>query len=258
MLNIRVIPCLLWKGDGLVKTVKFKNPVYVGDAINAIRIFNEKEVDELIILDIDASKKKGTPDIAFIKRIASECFMPLCYGGGIQNLKHIKEVVAAGVEKVSMNTIAVEDPTFIKQASRAFGSSTIVVCIDYKRNLFGKPFVTFTAGQNKSKYNPVDFACLMEEMGAGEIVLNSIEKDGTMSGYDLEILSAVTEKVTLPVIALGGAGKIDHFEDAITHSNVSAVAAGSLFVFQGIHKAVLINYPSQKNLERLNAIHHHN
>jgi cyclase len=258
MLNIRVIPCLLWRGDGLIKTVKFKNPVYVGDAINAIRIFNEKEVDELIILDVEASKKNAAPDIAFIKRIASECFMPLCYGGGIQTLQQIQEVIAAGVEKISMNSTAVKDPSFVKQAAQAFGSSTVVACIDYKKNLFGKPFVTFAGGQNKSKYSPVDFACLMEEMGAGEIVLNSIEKDGTMNGYDLEMLSAVTEKVTVPVIALGGAGKIEHFEEAVTHSRVSAVAAGSMFVFQGIHKAVLINYPSQKNLERLNAIHHHN
>jgi len=255
MLNTRVIPCLLWRGDGLIKTVKFKNPVYVGDAINAIRIFNEKEVDELIILDVEASKKNTSPDIIFIKKIASECFMPLCYGGGVRTLNDIKEVVAAGVEKVSLNSIAVQDPSFVRSASRAFGSSTIVVCIDYKKTLLGKMVVTSVAGQKKSKYSPLEFAMLMEEMGAGEIVLNSIDRDGTMSGYDLETLSKVTEKVSVPVIALGGAGTLEHFEQAISQSKVSAIAAGSMFVFQGIHKAVLINYPSVSSLGKLNKIY---
>ena len=255
MLNIRVIPCLLWRGDGLIKTVRFRNPVYVGDAINAIRIFNEKEVDELIILDVEASKKNSGPDIAFIKRIASECFMPLCYGGGIRTVKDIKEVVAAGVEKVSLNTIAVQDPEFVRTASKAFGSSTIVVCIDYRKNVFGKAAVTFMAGQNRSKYTPLNFARLMEEMGAGEIVLNSIDRDGTLSGYDLDLLSEITAAVSIPVIALGGAGNIQHFEQAIAKSRVSAVAAGSMFVFKGVHKAVLINYPSVSSLNDLNRLY---
>ena len=255
MLNFRVIPCLLWRNNGLVKTVKFKNPVYVGDATNAIRIFNEKEVDELIILDIDASSKGTPPDIPFIKKIASECFMPLCYGGGVRTVQQIKEVVSAGVEKISLNSIAVERPEFVKEAAKDFGSSTIVACIDYKKNLFGKNIVTGKSGQLKSKYNPVDFARLMEEMGAGEIVLNSIDKDGTMTGYDLDMIASITEKISIPVIAMGGAGNVNHFEDAIRKARVSAVAAGSMFVFQGKHKAVLINYPSNTSLKNLNKIY---
>ena len=254
MLNFRVIPCLLWKNSGLVKTVKFKNPVYVGDATNAIRIFNEKEVDELIILDIEATVKGKSPDINFIKKIASECFMPLCYGGGITTLKQIKDVVSAGVEKISLNSIAVENPAFIREASKEFGSSTIVACIDYRKNMFGKNIVTAASGQRKSKYNPLEFAKLMEEMGAGEIVLNSIDKDGTMTGYDIEMIRNVTHAVSVPVIALGGAGQVQHFEDAI-RARASAVAAGSMFVFQGKHKAVLINYPAGSSLSKLNALY---
>ena len=254
MRNIRVIPCLLWQNEGLVKTVKFKDPVYVGDAVNAIRIFNEKEVDELIFLDIDASKKKTEPDISLVKRIASECFMPLCYGGGVRTLQHIRNIVAAGVEKICLNTIAVEQPMFVKEAANAFGSSTIVVCIDYKKKLFGGDVVTSLSGQQKSKYDPVAFARMMEEMGAGEIVLNSIERDGTMNGYDLELLSRISEKVSISVIALGGAGTADHLKQAVQKTNISAVAAGSMFVFQGKHKAVLINYPSvlAANLNKYN------
>jgi imidazole glycerol-phosphate synthase subunit HisF len=254
MLNVRIIPCLLWQNDALVKTVKFDNPKYVGDAINAIRIFNEKEVDELIFLDIDATIKNRKPDIALIKRIASECFMPLCYGGGIQTIQDIKEVVAAGVEKVSLNSVAVQDPGFVRIASQAFGSSTIVVCIDYKKTFLGKQVVTYAGGRNKSRYTPMEFALLMEEMGAGEIVLNSIDRDGMMTGYDIEMLSRITEKVTIPIIALGGAGSLEHFESAISKGKASAVAAGSLFVFHGKHKAVLINYPSESSLSKLNKI----
>lgn len=254
MLNFRVIPCLLWKNSGLVKTVKFKNAVYVGDAINAIRIFNEKEVDELIILDIEATPKGSTPDITFIKKIASECFMPLCYGGGVRTLSQAKEVISAGVEKISLNSVAVETPAFVKEAAKEFGSSTIVVCIDYKKNIFGKNVVTAFSGYQKSKYSPLEFAKLMEEMGAGEIVLNSIERDGTMAGYDLDVLGKITHAVSIPVIALGGAGTNRHFEEAVK-AGASAVSAGSMFVFQGKHKAVLINYPSPSILNTLNHLY---
>lgn len=244
MRNIRVIPCLLWSNKGLVKSVKFKRPVYVGDAVNAIRIFNEKEVDELIFLDIETSKAKKEPDLPLIRKVASECFMPLCYGGGIRSLQHIRNIVAAGVEKVSLNTIAVENPKFVKEVSNAFGSSTTVVCIDYMKKIFGGEVVTSLAGHQKSKYNPLEFAQLMEEMGAGEVILNSIDRDGTMNGYDLELLARVSEKLSISVIALGGAGTTEHLRQAVQQTNISAVAAGSMFVFQGKHKAVLINYPS--------------
>lgn len=249
MLQVRVIPCLLWKGSGLVKTVRFKNPKYIGDPTNAIRIFNEKEVDELMLLDIEASVKGSRPNMELIKRIASECFMPLCYGGGIRSIEDISEVLAAGVEKVSLNSIALEDPQFVKLAAQTFGSSTIVVCIDYKKSLLGGQHVYSKSGTVKSKLNPVAFAQMMEEMGAGEIVLNSIDRDGMMTGYDLDLLSKVTEKISIPVIALGGAGNLSHMSEAVRKSGVSALAAGSMFVFQGPHRAVLISYPKRADLE---------
>ena len=252
MIGIRVIPCLLYKGTGLVKTVKFRDPVYIGDATNAIRIFNEKEVDELMLLDIEASVKKRRPNLDLVKRIASECFMPLCYGGGITTINDIRDVVSVGVEKVALNSIAVQRAEFVKEAAASFGSSTIVVVVDYKKNIWGKLVVTGLSGTSRSSYNPVDFALLMEEMGAGEVVVQSIDRDGMMNGYDLELLSKITEKLTIPVIALGGAGNIDHFKEAIDHAQVSAVAAGCVFVFQGKHKAVLINYPERTLLEKLN------
>ena len=252
MIGIRVIPCLLYKGTGLVKTVKFGDPVYIGDATNAIRIFNEKEVDELMLLDIEASVKKRRPNLDLVKRIASECFMPLCFGGGITTINDIRDVVSVGVEKVALNSIAVQRAEFVKEAAASFGSSTIVVVVDYKKNIWGKLVVTGLSGTSRSSYNPVDFALLMEEMGAGEVVVQSIDRDGMMNGYDLELLSKITEKLTIPVIALGGAGNINHFKEAIDHAQVSAVAAGSVFVFQGKHKAVLINYPERTLLEKLN------
>jgi imidazole glycerol-phosphate synthase subunit HisF len=252
MIAVRVIPCLLYDGNGLVKTVRFKEPVYIGDATNAIRIFNEKEVDELILLDIKASVKQQKPNVALIKKIASECFMPLCYGGGISSLQDIKDVISVGVEKVCLNSAAVQNPTFVKQASLTYGSSTVVVAIDYKKNFWGKLVVTGLSGSLKSKYDPVEFAQLMEEMGAGELLVNSIERDGTMTGYDIELLSKITSKVRIPVIAIGGAGKVDHFFEAIHKANVSAVAAGSMFIFQGKHRAVLINYPDRSLFENLN------
>jgi cyclase len=254
VVHARIIPCLLYKDYGLVKTVRFKNPVYIGDATNAIKIFNDKEVDELILLDIEASIKKRKPNIELIKKIASECFMPLCYGGGICSLQDIKDIVTVGVEKVSLNTVAVANPSFIRHAAAQFGSSTIVVTIDYKKNLWGKLIVTGSGGKLNSNHNPIAFAQLMEEMGAGEIILNSIERDGTMTGYDTEVLASITEKVDIPVIAMGGAGKFEDFVDAIKNAHVSAVAAGSIFVFQGTHKAVLINYPEKGKLENLQKI----
>jgi cyclase len=254
MINVRVIPCLLYDGSGLVKTVRFKDPVYIGDATNAIRIFNEKEVDELILLDIKATARKQRPNIGLIHKIASECFMPLCYGGGITSLQDIQDVVSEGVEKVSLNSIATGHPLFVKEAAKTYGSSTIVVTIDYKKNIWGKQVVTGVGGSQKSSYDPVDFAQMMEEMGAGELVVNSIERDGTMSGYDIDTLLSITAKVTIPVIAMGGAGKLEHFSEAIQKAHVSAVAAGSMFVFQGRHKAVLINYPDRNLIENIISI----
>jgi cyclase len=246
MVETRVIPCLLWLKSGLVKTVNFKNPTYVGDPINAVRIFNEKGVDELVILDISATANGSEPNFELIRSVASECFMPLCYGGGIRSIEHIKKILHLGVEKVCLNSIAVEDPSFIQKASDRYGSSTIVVCIDYKKNWLGKKMVMSHAGKKSSKYGLVEFARLAESMGAGEIVLQSMDHDGKMQGYDIATIREVAQQVGIPVVALGGAGKVDHIRQVISEAHISAVAAGSMFVFRGEHKAVLINYPSKE------------
>jgi cyclase len=243
----RIIPVLLYHKGGLYKTVNFKKPSYVGDPINAIKVFNEKEVDELILLDIDASVNKTEPDYNFISKIVSECFMPLCYGGGIQTLDQIQKILRLGVEKVAINHKAVSDPKFIKEASDRFGSSTIVVSIDYKKDLFGNNKVYVSNGKVKTKYNPKELALLYEEMGTGELLLNSISRDGKMRGYDLQLINEITESIQIPLIACGGAGQMNHFAEAIK-CHASAVAAGSMFVFYGYHKAVLINYPSRKDI----------
>lgn len=250
MLKTRVIPCLLLKSDGLVKTVKFSQPKYVGDPINAVKIFNEKEVDELVFLDITATIENRKPPFDLISRIASECFMPFCYGGGITTVEDIAELFKLGVEKVAINTQALRNPSLIERAAESFGSQSIVVSIDAKKNLFGKYRVFMHGGRKSAKIDPVSFAKQMEAAGAGELLLNSIDRDGTGQGYDLELIRTVSESVRIPVIACGGAGKLDDFSEAVKDAGASAVAAGSLFVFQGPHRAVLITYPATSELER--------
>ncbi|MFL5808107.1 MAG: AglZ/HisF2 family acetamidino modification protein [Flavisolibacter sp.] len=245
MVRTRVIPCLLWKDGGLYKSVKFKKLTYVGDPINAIKIFNEKEVDELIILDIDASKEKREPNYELIRQVASECFMPLGYGGGVNSLDHIQKLLSLGVEKIVVQTAAVRNKEFIREATNRFGSSTIVVSIDYKSNLFGKNRVTGLKGQLTTSVSPEEFAKEMEEMGAGEIILQSIDRDGTFSGYDLDTIRKVVQSVSIPVVCLGGAGDLKDIANAI-QAGVSGAAAGSIFVFQKPHRAVLISYPTGK------------
>lgn len=250
MLKTRVIPCLLLKGRGLVKTVKFKNPKYVGDPINAVKIFNDKEVDELIFLDISTTIENTTPKFSLINKISSEAFMPFGYGGGIKTMSDIKRLFGLGVEKVVLNTSAYETPDLIRKAANHYGSQSIVVSIDVKNNLFGEYNVFVKSGRQNTKINPINYAKKMEDYGAGEIILNSIDKDGIMTGYDLSLIEAVTNAVSIPVVALGGAGKIEHFVAAV-NSGASAVAAGSMFVFQGVHRAVLISYPDYDELLRL-------
>lgn len=246
----RIIPVLLLKNGGLVKTQNFKNPKYVGDAINAVKIFNEKEVDELIFLDITASKEKRKPDLKLLNNIATECFMPLCYGGGIKTLEDIKSIINCGVEKVSLNSIAVENPSFIKKAADKFGSSTIVVSIDVKKNFWGRKSIYTYSGTQSTGLDPVKFALEMQQQGAGELLINSIDNDGMMNGYDLDLIKKISKEVDIPVIACGGAGNLQHFKQAEI-AGASAMAAGSMFVFHGEHRAVLINYPSQKELQQL-------
>lgn len=250
MLKTRVIPCLLLKNEGLVKTVQFKHPKYVGDPINAVKIFNEKEVDELVFLDTTATIENRKPPLKLISEIATECFMPFCYGGGIRSIEDIAELFKLGVEKVSLNSYAVENPSLISRAADMFGNQSIVVSIDVKKTLFGKYRVFTQGGRKASKHDPVEFAVRMQEAGAGELFLNSIDRDGTMQGYDLDLIKRVSEAVSIPVIACGGAGSLDDFAAAVKQGGASAVSAGSLFVFQGRHRAVLITYPSTKELEQ--------
>jgi imidazole glycerol-phosphate synthase subunit HisF len=244
----RVIPVLLLRGAGLVKTHKFKEPKYVGDPINAVRIFNEKEVDELVFLDIEATTGGKAPNLEMLRNIAGECFMPLCYGGGVRDLRTIEAILKTGVEKVAVNTALVDSPDLIRQAARIHGSSTIVASIDFRRKLFGGSEACTRAGQSGTGLSPVELAKRAEDLGVGEILLNSIDRDGTMAGYDLDEIAKVSAAVKVPVIACGGAGNLAHFRAAIHDAHASAVAAGAFFVFHGKHRAVLITYPSQADL----------
>lgn len=236
------------KGTRLVKTVKFDNDLYIGDPLNAIRIFNEKEVDELILLDTRASAEHKRPQIKLIREIASECFMPLCYGGGIRSIEDISLILDAGVEKVAINTYAVENPQFVKTAAEAFGSQSIVISLDVKINKRGRYEVFTRRGKQSTGLDTADFAILMQEMGAGEIILNDIDRDGMLQGYDIDLIKSVSSVVSIPVIASGGAGKLSHLADAILLGGASAVAVGSMFVLHGKHRAVLISYPSPHEL----------
>lgn len=251
MLKTRVIPCLLLKNQGLVKTTNFKDQKYVGDPINAVRIFNEKEVDELVFLDISATIENKKPNFKLIADIASESFMPFGYGGGIRDLNDMKELFNLGVEKVIVNSYAIENPEFIKKASDLFGSQSVVVSIDVKKTLLGKYEIYTLSGKKNTKIDPIAFAKQVESVGAGEVFLNSIERDGTMQGYDIDLIRKVSEAINIPVIACGGAGKLEDFTDAVKKGGASAVAAGSMFVFHGKHRAVLINYPSVQVLESI-------
>lgn len=251
MLRTRVIPVLLLKNAGLVKTRKFKEPKYVGDPINAVRIFNDKEVDELVFLDISATPQKKEPNFELIKDIATEAFMPFAYGGGITNLDQIEKLINLGGEKVVLNTIAVQTPDLVTKAAEIFGNQSIVVSIDVKKSLFGGKKIYTHCGEKKVAKSYIDFAKEMEQRGAGEIIINSIDNDGMMQGYDIHMIKEVSQAVTIPVVASGGAGKLDDFRKAVKEGGASAVAAGSMFVFNGPHRAVLISYPEYKELENL-------
>lgn len=252
MFKNRIIPCLLINNRGLYKTVKFKDPVYVGDPANALKIFNEKEVDELVILDITASKEKKKPNFKLLNELASECFMPLCYGGGITELDEIKALFNLGIEKISLNTITFSKPELITEAAKIYGSQSIVASLDVKKSLLGKYQVYINSGTINTKKDPVEYAQYLYNLGAGEIFLNSIDRDGTMSGYDVDLIKKVSESVPVPLIACGGAGQIDDFSKAINLGGASAVSAGSFFVFHGKHRAVLITYPTKDELSRIN------
>ncbi|HYE54417.1 MAG TPA: AglZ/HisF2 family acetamidino modification protein [Chitinophagaceae bacterium] len=249
MKRIRVIPVLLIKGDGLVKSVRFKNHKYVGDPINAVKIFNEKEVDELAVLDVTATRERRPPNIRRIAEIAGEAFMPLSYGGGITRFEEVKEILFNGIEKVILNKSAHTNPSLIRQVSDAFGAQSMVISIDVKKDWLGRYKVFTDSGTQNTGLDPVSFAKQCEQQGAGEILLNSIERDGTYNGYDLSLLKAVATAVHIPVVACGGAAGVEDFRNAVAEGHASAVAAGSMFVFQRPHNAVLISYPTQKQLQ---------
>lgn len=251
MQRTRIIPVLLLKGQGLYKTQKFKDPKYLGDPINAVKIFNDKEVDELCFLDITATNENREPNYKVIAEIASECFMPLSYGGGVNTIEQAKKLFAIGVEKVIINSAFHANPAMISKLSQTFGAQSVVVCIDVKKNFFGKYEVHTHSGTKNIKKDPVLVAKDAQDLGAGEIILNFIDRDGMMLGYDVEYINKVTTTLEIPVIACGGAGKIEDFYEAVSKGHASAVAAGSLFVFHGKHRAVLISYPSQKELKEL-------
>jgi imidazole glycerol-phosphate synthase subunit HisF len=241
----RIIPSLLLKGGGLVKTTNFKKPVYIGDPVNAVKIFNEKEVDELIILGIDCTPLNQQPDYSFIQEIVGEAFMPICYGGGIKNIKEINMILYSGVEKVAINTTSFYHPEIISEAAKIFGSQAIVASIDIGINWKGKKSVFIESGRKNTKYDPVEYAKKMQDLGAGELLINCIYKDGTMTGYDIELIKTISNAVSIPVIALGGAKDIKDLRSVILYADVSAASAGSMFVYTGIHKAVLINYSNK-------------
>lgn len=246
----RVIPCLLLKDGGLVKGVRFKDDKYVGDPLNAVRVFNEKEVDELILLDITATVENRAPCVDVIREIASECFMPLAYGGGVSTLEQVRTIFNSGVEKIILNAAAFDSPDLIRKAAEVYGCQSIVVSMDVKKSLFGKYGVFTHRGRKDRNIDPVAHARNVEALGAGEIFLNSIDRDGTGSGYDLTVVERVAGSVNIPVIACGGAGSTAHLREAVA-SGASAVSAGSMFVYYGKHRAVLITYPSPTELRSL-------
>ena len=232
-----------------MKTTAFKAPKYVGDPINAIKLFNDKEVDELVLLDISATREGRGPAFSVIAEVASECFMPLAYGGGISSLEEARRILKMGVEKVVLNSASWRDPTVLVEASREFGSQAVMASIDVRRRLFGRYEVFVDGGTRATGIDPVEFAKRVEDSGAGEILLTSIDCDGTMKGYDLELVRKVASEVGIPVIASGGAGSVRDFGLAV-REGAAAVAAGAMFVFHGPHRAVLITYPSQSELDR--------
>jgi cyclase len=246
MLRPRVIPVLLLEDQVLVKTIQFKKPNYIGDPINAVKIFNDLKADELVFLDINATNQNRLIDLDFVRQVGEEANMPFSVGGGIKTLEDIRSIIAAGAERVVIGSYAIENPDFIKEASEEFGASTISVCIDFKNNFFRKTKAYSLRGKIESKYSPIEFAKIMEEKGTGEIIIQSIKKDGMMSGYDIDFIFEVSKLLKIPVIALGGASNYSNLKKCFDQGYVSGVAAGSLFVYQGIHKGVLINYPENK------------
>jgi len=250
MLRPRIIPCLLIQDGGLVKTVKFKNPKYVGDPINAVKIFNEKEADELIILDIDATVRGTEPDYKKISYLAAECRMPLCYGGGIQTAAQAKRIISLGVEKIAISAAALADPSIISQIACEIGQQSVVVALDVKQRMLGRTYDVWTHNATRNtRRDALAFALEAEKLGAGEILINAIDHDGLMKGYDLTLANRMRQALRIPLTVLGGAGSLQDMGKLVSTCGIVGVAAGSFFVFKGAYRAVLISYPTmaQKN-----------
>jgi len=242
----------LVKEKGLVKTVNFKNPKYIGDPINAVRIFNEKEVDELIVLDIDATLEKREPDYNVIEHLAEECRMPLCYGGGVTTSEQVQRIIQLGVEKVAISSAAIENPSLVREAAECVGNQSVVVVLDVKKRFMNGKYEVWTHNGCKSTGKcPLGLALQMEKLGAGEIVINSIDNDGLMKGYDLALVEKIRKSISVPLTMLGGAGSLKDIGQLINKYGAIGAAAGSLFVFKGVYRAVLINYPNRAEKDAL-------
>ncbi|MGJ1418422.1 AglZ/HisF2 family acetamidino modification protein [Sphingobacterium spiritivorum] len=251
MLRPRIIPSLLIQDNGLVKTVNFKNPKYVGDPINAVKIFNEKTVDELAIFDIDATVKGLEPNYGLIERIANQSRMPLCYGGGVKTVEQAQKIFGLGIEKIALSSSVIENPSLITQIAERVGAQSVIVVLDVKKKLFGGYEVYTHNGKKATGINPFKFIQEAQKLGAGEIIINSIDQDGVMKGYDHGLIDKAREQTSLPMTVLGGAGSLDDIKKIIDKHKIIGVAAGSLFVFKGVYKAVLINYPTNEEKKRL-------
>jgi cyclase len=247
----RVIPCLLIDGEGMVKTIRFESPTYLGDPINVVNLFNRFEVDEIVLLDIRATVERRAPAFGLVEQLAGECWIPLTYGGGVRNLEDARQILSAGVEKIVFGAAAADDPQLVRSAAAEFGSQAVVVAVDVRQHSTGRYEVFVESGRRPLGVDPVTYARRAEELGAGEIFLNAIHRDGTMAGYDTALIGTVAPTVTVPVIACGGAGERSHLADAIKVGGASAVAAGSIFVYQGRSRGVLVNFPERAYLEDL-------
>jgi cyclase len=250
LLRTRVIPVLLLKDESLVKTVQFGKYGYIGDSINTCRIFNELEVDELCFLDISASKERKEPDYKILQEISNECFMPLSYGGGVFNFEQAEKIFKIGFEKIIINSASFTHSGLIGEIAKVYGSQAVVVAVDVKKNFWGKYEVFGVSGTVNHKKNPVDWVKEVESLGAGEILLTSIDREGTWKGFDVELVRKITDTTTLPVIAHGGAGSVKHIEEVVKMGNASAVALGSMVVYQKQGLGVLVNFPDRKILEQ--------
>ncbi|QBR13599.1 AglZ/HisF2 family acetamidino modification protein [Sphingobacterium sp. CZ-2] len=251
MLKPRIIPSLLIQDNGLVKTVNFKNPKYVGDPINAVKIFNEKSVDELAIFDIDATVKGNEPNYNLIERIANQSRMPLCYGGGVKTVEQAQRIFGLGIEKIALSSAVLQNPQLITAIADRVGAQSVIVVLDVKKKMFGGYEVYTHNGKKGTGINPFQFIQEAQKLGAGEIVINSIDQDGVMKGYDFGLIDKAREQTSLPMTVLGGAGSLEDIKKVIDKHKIIGVAAGSLFVFKGVYKAVLINYPTKEEKEKL-------